>query len=116
MDPPPTPEAGSAGDLLLRAAGEVALCRLLIARIEDELAPLIATGVIEGRAPQAIDLLDQTLGDLATLFAGLARALPEGTTLTFGPVLALLRLDDVRRRMSGDAGRADRPEDTVALF
>ncbi len=109
-------ETEPARDLLLRAADEVELCRILVRQIEAALAPLIEQRMVGGMAPQAIDLLDQVLADLATCVAGLARGLPEGTTLAPGPVLALLRLDDVRRRLMGGGLAIGTPETSSALF
>lgn len=112
------PDSEPARDLLLRAADEVALCRLLVARVEAALAQKIDEGMFGGEAPQAIDLLDQILADLATCVAGLADGLPAGTMLASGPVLARLRLDDLRRRLTGsDSGSGeDPPPARVALF
>jgi hypothetical protein len=105
-----------ARELLLRAADEVALCRLLVARIEQTIAPLIDNGTVGGAAPQAIDLLDQVLDDLATCVAGLANGLPLDTMLIPGPVLARLRLEDLRRRLTGDGNPGPRPESGALLF
>jgi hypothetical protein len=112
------PDSEPARDLLLRAADEVALCRLLVARVEATLAEKIDAGMLGGEAPQAIDLLDQILADLATCVAGLADGLPADTMLVSGPVLARLRLDDLRRRLTGagaDGGETP-PSVRVALF
>ncbi len=106
----------SARTLLLRAADEVTLCRLIVARIETTLAPMIKSGSIDRTAPQAIDLLDQILADLVTCVAGLARRLPEETEIESGPVLDLLRLDDLRRRLAGEKTMQGQPAEGVSLF
>jgi hypothetical protein len=111
-------EAGSdsARALLLRAADEVTRCRQIVARIETTLAPMIESGSIDRTTPQAIDLLDQMLADLVTCVAGLARHLPEETEIAAGPVLALLRLDDLRRRLAGEKIPPKQPVEGVSLF
>lgn len=112
----PLPDSEPARDLLLRAADEVALCRLLVARVEAALAEKIEQGMLGGEAPQALDLLDQILADLATCVAGLANGLPSETMLAPGPVLARLRLDDLRRRLTGSGGSEDPPAARASLF
>lgn len=97
-----------ARDMLLRTADEVERCRLLVRQIEAAIAPMIASRIVVGVAPQALDLLDQTLADLATCVSGLARGLPDDT------VLAMLRLDDVRRRLTGQEAAAR--DSAVTLF
>ncbi len=69
------------------------------------MGPLIESRAIAGEAPQSIDLLDQILADLAVCVAGLADGLPDGTQVISGPMLARLRLEDVRRRLAGGEPR-----------
>lgn len=97
-------------EVLARTADEVRRCRDIVLRIETA-----AHGLLDGadlradlRADlQAIDLLDQRLGDLATWLAALSRA--AGDARLPGPVGALLhalRLADLRAALAGTAASA----------
>lgn len=110
------------GTLLLRLSDEVSGCALLLAAIEAEVALLVAAKPARDRrsldALQKIDLLAQTLGDLAACLAGLGQAAfpAPGQGNWAENALGLLRLDDLRKRLAGlPAPRAD-TSDSVDMF
>ena len=107
MTHPPVLDPPTPGPLLARLADEVAACARLLTAIEAEVALLIPASPVQNRnaldALQKIDLLAQTLGDLALCLDGLARAAlpPPATAGWAAAALGPLRLGDVRLRLAG---------------
>lgn len=111
MSGPPPSGPVPLSEVLGRTAGELRRCREIVLRIEaavhallDEAEP--GAGVAADLRPdlQAIDLLDQRLGDLTTWVMALADA--TGDAPLPGPVGALLhdlRLADLRTALGGAA-------------
>jgi len=117
---------------LKRSARVLADCADLLIQIEDGVAPLIArapdrpagdgtlqTGMGSPAVSlQSIDLLSQTLADMALWLEGLATEvqLNPPPALDASAALARLRLADVRHRLQGLAVTADAPLPEPLLF
>jgi hypothetical protein len=115
--PPPAP-----GPLLLRLSHEVATCAHLLSAIESEVAGLIQSVPVRDHptpgALQKIDLLAQMLGDLSACLAGLGKGpFPAPAAADWAdPALGALRLDDLRRRLTGQGARQDPARHDVDFF
>ena len=114
----PIPRLHSARDVLNRTAVEVQRCEVILRGIETAVAPMLDVlhGHQSSHALQDIDLLGQSLADLATCLAGLAGLLGERIDIDTHDLLAPLRLDDLHRRLGGRVALALSPEERVALF
>ena len=114
---PPTP-----GLLLQRLSEEMGTCARLLTAIESEVAVMIQTAPLRSRpAPEAlqkIDLLAQTLAELSICLAGLGKTpFPVPASADWAePALAALRLDDLRRRLTGQGAPQDPARDAVDCF
>ncbi len=114
---PPPP-----GLLLIRLSEEMATCAQLLTAIELEVAGMIGTVPLRNRpaaeALQKIDLLSQTLGDLSVCLAGLGMSsFPVPAAADWAePALGAIRLDDLRRRLTGQAVRQDTANHAVEFF
>lgn len=88
-----------AGDLLHRAAHEIGLCRALVSTVEHAVEHLHDSGCYPDL--QGIDLLHQTLDDIAALLRAIAEAGPFAPLVIEDaePLLAPLRLGAVRARL-----------------
>ncbi len=108
----------SATELLNRAAREIAHCRALVTSVEHAVEHLHDSGSFPDL--QGIDLLHQTLDDIAALLTTLAETGPIAPLLIddLEPLLAPLRLGAVRARLRN--GQHDpihaRNEQHVELF
>ena len=103
-------------DLVLgRLAAEVESCHGLLLRLEAVLVPT-ALPEGEGRALQDIDLLGQSLDDIARCLHRLAGALPEAPEIDLCAVLAGLHLDDLARRLGGQTTEPVGTAARIALF
>ena len=104
--PPPAP-----GPLLIRLSEEVTTCAQLLTAIECEVAGMIKDVPDPDRpAPvtlQKFDLLAQTLADLSACLAGLGTgAFPAPATADWADsAFGALRLDDLRRRLTGQVAQ-----------
>lgn len=107
-----------AGDVLDRAAVEVQRCEVILRRVETAVAPMIVAscGQTSSHALQDIDLLGQSLADLATCLSGLAAQLGSGAEVDLRRLLAPLRLDDLYQRLGGQVVLDLSPADRIALF
>lgn len=109
-------------DIGQRLVREVELCIAALHRIEVSVAPLItqAEGDVAGHALQDIDLVGQSLADIARCLEDLCPHLAAIAPIDARQVVSRLRLDDLARRLTGPAGptaRAnDRPADRIELF
>lgn len=114
----PDPRSHSARDVLDRLSIEVQRCEVILRGIETAVAPLIAAPGRQGgsHALQDIDLLGQSLADLATCLSGLSTQVNEDAAVDTHLLLAPLRLDDLHRRLGGRCAPALSPEERVALF
>ena len=114
---PPAP-----GLLLIRLSEEMATCAQMLTAIESEVAGLIKTAPDSTRraleALQKIDLLAQTLGDLTACLAGLGKvAIPAPVAADWAePALGAIRLEDLRRRLTGQAVRQGPAHHAVEFF
>ena len=88
-----------AGDLLNRAALEICLCRELVSTVEHAVEHLHESGCYPDL--QGLDLLHQTLGDVAALLRALAEKAPFAPHVIddVEPLIAPLRLGAVRARL-----------------
>lgn len=113
-DPVPQPPAA----VLRRVAAELAQCQSMLHGIEDVLAPLLAVHPLpgDGHTLQDIDLLCQTLTDLATCIDALAQTLPGAPAVDAHRLLAPLRLADLARRLGGQSAATLHADARVALF
>ncbi len=107
-----------AGELLNRAALEICLCRALVSKVEHSLEEHHDSRSYPDL--QGLDLLHQTLGDIATLLRAIAEAsqLRPLVIEDAEPLIAPLRLGAVRARLRSnahDAFHAER-EHHVELF
>ena len=122
MRHPSPPAPVPPGLLLIRLSEEMATCAQLLTAIEFEVAGMIqAVPVRNSPAPEAlqnIDLLAQTLGDLTACLAGLGTvALPAPAATDWAePALGAIRLEDLRRRLTGQAVRQDPAQHAVEFF
>ncbi len=114
----PDPRSHSARDVLERLSVEVQRCEVILRGIETAVAPIIAhPGSPRGsHALQDIDLLGQSLADLATCLSGLARQVGQDATVDTHVLLAPLRLDALHRRIGGCRAIELSPDERVALF
>ena len=94
-------------DCLTRTARELSACTALLARVEDDLAPLLSAAAASP-ALQGIDLLAQTLADLALWLDALAVQATGRVDLP--AALRPLRLANLRTRLIGLPGQTDQPE------
>lgn len=117
---------------LERSARILADCAELVMQVEEGVAPLVASvpdlplgdgalrQAIRGHVVslQSIDLLSQTLADMALWLDGLAAAARPGAPLPLDASGALrpLRLTDVRHRLQGQALSAEPPQSEPLLF
>lgn len=88
-----------AGDLLHRAAREIGLCRTLVSTVEHAVEHLPGAGWHPDL--QGIDLLHQTLDDIAALLRSIAETGPVGPVVIEDAdrLIAPLRLGAVRARL-----------------
>lgn len=106
-----------AGDLFTRAAEEIGLCRALVSKVEHAVEHLHDAGSFSDL--QGIDLLHQTLDDIATLLHALAGTHPLATFALEDaePLLAPLRLGAVRARLrNADTATLVHDHQHVELF
>lgn len=109
-------------DVGLRLVAEVELCIAALHRIEVSVAPLITQteGDIAGHALQDIDLVGQSLADIARCLEDLCPHLASLPPIDAREVVSRLRLDDLARRLAGPAApmarAGDRPADRIELF
>ena len=109
-------------DVGRRLVAEVELCIGALHRIEASVAPLIAgTGAdLAGHALQDIDLVAQSLADIARCLEDLCDQLASLPPVEARRVLSRLRLDDLARRLAGQTApgtrQDDRPADRIELF
>lgn len=112
------PRSHSGRDVLDRIAVEVQRCEVILRSIETGVATMIAASGVQGtsHALQDIDLLGQSLADLATCLSGLAVQVGDSVSVDTHRLLAPLRLDDLHRRIGGRQAMELSPEERVALF
>lgn len=93
------PDCIRAGDLLQRAAREIGLCRSLVSTVEHAVEHLPGAGWHPDL--QGIDLLHQTLDDIADLLRAIAEEGPLGPLVIEDAdrLIAPLRLGAVRARL-----------------
>lgn len=107
-----------AADLLNRAANEIGLCRALITTVEHAVEHLHDSGHYPDL--QGLDLLHQTLDDIAALLRAVAGTDPFAPLVIQDaePLLAPLRLGAVRARLrhSHTAPCEPRKDQHVELF
>jgi hypothetical protein len=109
--------------LLHRIAAELARCQSLLDRIEHSVQVIMAAPspgmILSARRSelQDIDLLGQSLGDLALCLRSAAATVPlsAAADLDAGFVLGELRLQDLRHRLVGRPGAAPEVE-RIELF
>ena len=122
MRHPSPPVPAPPGLLLIRLSEEMATCAQLLTAIEVEVTGMIETVPLRNRpaagALQKIDLLSQTLGDLSVCLASLGKAtFPAPAAADWAePALGAIRLDDLRRRLAGQAARQDPAQHKVEYF
>ena len=109
--------------LLRRIEAELGGCRSILARIEAAVETLVKSGNIAQDDPlhlaemQNIDLLDQTLADLAICLRDIASAPPIGTVqpLRMAHITRRMRLAELRDRLGGRETSTERG-DAIELF
>jgi hypothetical protein len=113
----------SAGPLLQRIAEELVQCQAILSRIEHSVH-LSLEGPVVPQAPlswqknlQVIDLLEQSLADLALCLSAVADqpAVRAIHNLNEGQVLGPLRLEDLRHRLQGKLACPERA-DPIEIF
>lgn len=114
----PEPELHAADAVLHRIAYEVQHCEVILRGIETAVAEMIANRRAESgsHALQDIDLLGQSLADIATCLTGMADQLGSTPPVDARRLLAPLRLDDLYQRLGGKVAMELRPEERIALF
>lgn len=112
------PRMHPARAVLVRMAVEVQRCEVILRGIETAVAPMIAApgGPSNSHALQDIDLLGQSLADLAICLTGIAAQLDGGVEVDVHRLLDPLRLDDLHRRLGGRAAVDLSPAERIALF
>ncbi len=94
----PTPE-----DLLHRCAAELRLCNEILTRVEDGVIPII-TSPISAQLRiglQDMDLLRQSIEDLAQFMGGLAQAIAGSDRIDQDDILRAVKLQSMRTRLGG---------------
>jgi hypothetical protein len=110
--------------LLDRVAAELLQCRAILSRVEHSVHDILDQHRAGGderswqRNLQDIDLLEQNLGDLALCLQNAARdpVLASAQGLEARPILAPLRLDDLRQRLTGRISSATARATDVEVF
>jgi len=115
--PLPTPGADQpAAEVILRVAEELRDMRALSVRLEGVIADLLPTAsggdAALHRDLQLLDILDQSLEDLARFLSGAALQMPEQWRLDPDPAAATLAQRVLADRLA--AAREIRPADPVA--
>lgn len=92
----------AASDFLQRVAAELAECHAMLTQIEGTVQPHLTLQGHDRFALQNIDLLGQTLADLARCLTAAAqtRAIGDANALCSVDVLSSLHLDDLRTRLT----------------
>lgn|GEM_PF-2132842 len=109
-------------DVGRRLVTELELCIGALHRIEASVAPLIAGTQTDlaGHALQDIDLVAQSLADIARCLADLCGQLASLPPVEARRLLSRLRLDDLARRLAGQTApgtrQDERPNDRIELF
>lgn len=108
----------AAATIARRLVAEVERAEEALLRVEDSIAPLITqdSPAVASHALQDIDLVVQSLADIARCLDGLSRHLPPLVVVDAQTLLAPLRLDDVVRRLSGKPVVPLPPDARIALF
>ena len=114
----PDPDLHSARDVLERTAVEVQRCEVILRGIETAVGPMMigACDRSSSHALQDIDLLGQSLADLATCLSGIAAQLGGQDRIDMQRLLAPMRLDDLYCRLGGRVAPDLSPQERVALF
>lgn len=89
---------GNAADALRRAERDCLDLQVALGGILARIGEIRATELAE---LQRIDLVTQSLGDLASFLAALGRQVPEGRLVEAGPLLTGLLLRDLAARLAG---------------
>lgn len=89
--------------LLHRCAAELRLCNDILTRVEDGVIPIISSPIsAELRIGlQDMDLLRQSIEDLAECIGGLAKAMAEPTQIDQDEILRAIKLQSMRLRLGG---------------
>jgi len=112
------PDGLAASVLTRRLAAEVERAEWALRRVERSIAPLIAEdrAGLASHAVQDIDLVLQSLADIARCLDGLSGQLSPLAVLDGQALLAPLRLDDIAKRLAGQLLVALHPDERIALF
>lgn len=109
-------------DVGRRLVTELELCIGALHRIEASVAPLIAgtQTYLAGHALQDIDLVAQSLADIARCLEDMCDQLASLPIVEARRLLSRLRLDDLARRLAGQTAPGTRqdnqPKDRIELF
>ena len=108
----------TAQDVLCRIALEVQRCEVMLRGIETAVTPVVTVQGMQGDslALQDIDLMGQSLADLATCLSGLAVQVGSQGWVDMHDLLAPVRLDDLYLRLGGREVLELRPDERIALF
>lgn len=108
----------SAQDVLCRIALELQRCEVMLRGIETAVTPMIPAQRAQSSslALQDIDLLGQSLADLATCLTGLSMQVGNRAAVDMLDLLSPLRLDDLYLRLGGSKAVELRPDERIALF
>jgi len=112
------PDPLLAATLLRRLAVEVARGEAALLGIEGSVLPIIA-GDGAGRVHpmlQHLDLVMQSLCDIARVLDGLAAQMPGDLPLDAAALLDPLRLHDLALRLAGQQVTAPHPDDRISVF
>lgn len=94
----PTPE-----QLLHRCAAELRLCNEILTRVEDGVIPIISSPISAQLriGLQDMDLLRQSIDDLAQTIGGLAKAMANHDPIDQDQILRAVKLQSMRLRLGG---------------
>lgn len=104
--------------LLFRSAEALRTCADSVTRIEAVIGSMIEFGTsgLDTSGIQEIDLLGQSLLDIATCLSQLALAHLRAEPIDENVILAPLRLNDMRSRLVGNGPEKREQLDRVGLF
>jgi hypothetical protein len=90
-------------DLLRRCAAELHLCNEILTRVEDGVIPIISSPISAQLriGLQDMDLLRQSIDDLAQYIAGLAKAMATPDRIDQDEILRAIKLQAMRVRLGG---------------
>ncbi len=101
-----------------RVDAELRRCGDLLSRIEEEVLPLISKEITPSlrAALQDIDLLSQCIDDISRAVQGFAMGPSAADAIDLAPIMATIRLQDMRIRLEGGTFDSRKLTDRADMF